>query len=98
MDIFAALAVPTRRNIVEMLARDGQLSSTDISNGFDLTPSAISQHLKVLHEAKLVNVERHAQKRIYELNPKAFAELAKWATLMNQRFDRLERVLENEEK
>ncbi len=100
MDIFYALAEPTRRSIVEMLALNGQLSATDIYSKFKVSASAISQHLKVLRESKLVNMEKRAQQRIYQLNPDAMVELETWAKKMNQqwnqRFDALDVLLEEE--
>lgn len=102
MDIFSALAEPTRRTIVEMLARNGPLSATDISARFSVSPPAISHHLKVLREAQVVVMEKQAQQRIYQLNPDAMGELEQWAKditqLWNQRFDALEKVLEAEQK
>ena len=85
-----------------MLARDGQLSATEISDRFSVSPQAISQHLKVLREAKLVQVEKRAQQRIYQVNPEAMLELEGWARqlrqLWDQRFDALAQVLEVEKK
>lgn len=78
MDSFTALAEPTRRNIMEMLAANGNLSATDIYSKFKASPPAISQHLKVLREANLVRVEKRAQKRIYYVNPEPMKELEKW--------------------
>lgn len=102
MDIFTALAEPTRRNIVEMLASRGQLSATAISDRFRTSPPAISQHLKVLREASLVRVERRGQQRIYRINPPAMLELERWAKQTrqrwNERFDALDKVLEAEKK
>jgi len=102
VDIFQALADPTRRKIIEMLARDGQLSATEISDRFSVSPQAISQHLKVLREAKLVQVEKRAQQRIYQVNPEAMLELEGWARqlrqLWDQRFEALDQVLEMEKK
>ena len=102
MDKFSALADPTRRTIIEMLAKKGQLSATQISEKFQVSPPAISQHLKILREAKLVKMEKRAQQRIYQLNPDAMLELEIWAghmmQLWNQRFDALDRVLEAEKK
>ena len=51
MDVFSALAEPNRRRIMEMLASKGQLSASDISQRFAVSPPAISQHLKVLRDA-----------------------------------------------
>lgn len=102
MDIFYALAEPTRRNILEMLASSGQLSATDICDKFQVSPSAISQHLKVLRETHLVQMEKRAQQRIYQINPDAIHELEDWAKelteLWNQRFDALEKVLKAEKE
>jgi DNA-binding transcriptional ArsR family regulator len=100
MDKFSALADPTRRKIIELLARDGQLPAAEISAQFPMSAPAISQHLKVLYEARLVQVEKRAQQRIYRVNPDAMLELEDWARQMrqlwNQRFDALELVLEEE--
>jgi len=102
MDKFHALADPTRRKIMESLARYGQLSATEISNQFTVSPQAISQHLKVLREAKLVQVEKRAQQRIYRINPEAMQELEEWARKVRQlwakRFDAIDQVLQAEKK
>jgi len=100
MDAFLALAEPTRRNIMEMLAATGNLSASDIYSKFKSTPPAISQHLKVLREANLVRVEKRAQKRIYYVNPEPMKELEKWIQLFTKdwqdRHDRLETLLKKE--
>jgi DNA-binding transcriptional ArsR family regulator len=83
MDSLAALADPTRRRIVEMLAQR-ELAAGDIADRFTLTPPAISQHLKVLRAAGLVRVRSEAQRRIYELDPNGFAELDKWLAVIRQ--------------
>ncbi len=98
MDTFTALAEPTRRNIMEMLAVSGNLSATDIYKKFKSTPPAISQHLKVLREANLVRVEKRAQQRIYYVNPEPMKELEKWIKLfterMEEQYSALDKVLE----
>jgi len=77
MNGLTALADPTRQQIVKMLA-SGALSSGDIARRFDMTPPAVSQHLKTLREAKLVKVRAEAQKRFYELDPEGVGEVADW--------------------
>jgi len=77
MNSFTAIADPTRRQIVELLAR-GPRSSSDIASRFAVSPSAISQHLKVLKTAKLVRVEVAAQRRIYELDREGVDEISGW--------------------
>jgi DNA-binding transcriptional ArsR family regulator len=100
MDTFTALAEPTRRNILEMLVVNGNLSATDIYKKFRSSPPAISQHLKVLREANLVRVERRAQKRIYYVNPEPMHELEIWIKRFTQQWqekhDALELLLKKE--
>ena len=74
---FAALADPTRRRIVEMLA-SAELPAGEIARRFDMTAPAVSQHLKLLRDARLVSMRRDAQRRIYALDPSGLAELDAW--------------------
>jgi DNA-binding transcriptional ArsR family regulator len=93
---FTALADATRRRIVEMLA-DGELPAGEIADRFDVSGPAISQHLRVLREARLVCVRVEGQRRIYELDPAGLAELDQWLTRVRRfwsgRLDILERRL-----
>ncbi|KPF72234.1 ArsR family transcriptional regulator [Bosea sp. AAP35] len=77
MDSFTALADPTRRRIVEMLAQ-GALSAGEIGEGFTLSAPAISQHLKTLREARLVKVTVAGQRRIYALDPAGLDSFDQW--------------------
>ena len=101
-ELFNALAEPTRRSIIELLATKGQLSATDICDNFDVSPPAISQHLKVLRKANFVRVERRAQQRIYHINRGAMSELEDWVQKMTKRYDArydaLDKLLEAEKK
>ena len=94
MDSFAALADPTRRRIVEMLAR-GPLSAGEIASRFSVTPSAVSQHRKVLRAARLVRARAVAQRRIYELDAEGLAEIESWldgvGPIGQKRYEALER-------
>ena len=96
-DTFSALADPTRRSIIQLLANSGQLSATDISDNFSVTPPAISQHLKVLREAELVVAQKSGQQRLYQINPNAMQELEEWCKKTRecwvQRFDALDSLL-----
>ena len=102
MDTFSALADPTRRNILELLVNTGQMSASDIYKKFTVSPPAISQHLKILRESKLVDMEKRAQKRLYAINPATMQELEGWIKKMtknwDERFDRLEDILKGGEK
>jgi DNA-binding transcriptional ArsR family regulator len=101
-DTFSALADPTRRTIIEMLATRGTLSASDISKNFNVSAPAISQHLKVLKAAELVVVEKKAQQRLYQVNPKKITELEQWIKDLtkqwSQRLDRLDILLEREKR
>jgi DNA-binding transcriptional ArsR family regulator len=100
MDMFSALADPNRREIIELLAKNGQLSSTDISDKFSISAPAISQHLKILREARLVKMEKRAQQHLYQINPDKIEEIEVWVKklrkLWDARFDRLDKLLERE--
>jgi DNA-binding transcriptional ArsR family regulator len=96
MNSLAALADPTRRRIVEMLAH-GPQSSGEIAGQFDISAPAISQHLKALRAARLVRVRAQAQRRIYELHKEGVDELAQWVDELRRfwagRFDALDAAL-----
>jgi len=97
----SALSDPTRQRIVEMLAAR-ELSAGAIAEEFDVSAPAISQHLKVLRDAKLVRVRADAQRRIYALDPAGFEELDDWLTRIRRfwrgKLDLLERVLKEEDR
>ena len=100
MDALYALAEPHRHRVVEILAHRGQLSASEICEEFDVTPQAISQHLKVLREANVIQVEKRAQQRLYALNPRSMHQIQVWAAemarLWSRRLDRLSEALNEE--
>ena len=102
MDMFVALADPTRRHILELLATSGELSATAIYEQFSVSPQAVSQHLKVLREAHLVEMEKRAQKHVYRLNPQTLSQFEAWVQhmqhLWSERFDALAQVLERDKR
>ena len=73
------------------------MAASDISRGFEISPPSVSQHLKVLREVELVNMEKRAQQRIYSLNPQGIDEMWEWLNQMrqfwNERFDALDELL-----
>ncbi|WP_109021340.1 ArsR/SmtB family transcription factor [Leptospira kobayashii] len=97
MNAFAALADDTRRGIVRLVAKRGELTSTEISRNFRMSSPAISQHLKVLKEAKVLRMKKEAQKRIYSLDDSGIGEMEDWLldirNLWNKRLDNLEKYL-----
>jgi DNA-binding transcriptional ArsR family regulator len=77
MDAFLALADPTRRNILELLGA-GPKSAGEIASRFPVSAPAISQHFKILREARLVQVRVDAQRRIYCIDPAGLRDVDRW--------------------
>lgn len=77
MQALEALADPTRRSIVELLA-EGEREAGAIADRFPVSRPAVSRHLRVLREAGLVHVRRDAQRRLYSLDPAPLEELDAW--------------------
>ena len=100
--LFDALADPTRRSIIELLAANGRMAATEIYNKFQMTNPAVSQHLKVLRLAELVRIEKDAQRHIYRLNTSKMRDLEDWLKRTtdewSERFDELDKVLEAENR
>lgn len=95
---FAALADPTRRKILAILA-EGERSVTQLAEPFDITQPAISKHLRVLERAGLVVRGREAQWRPAKLQATPLKEASDWVEQYRQNweesFDRLGAYLQN---
>jgi DNA-binding transcriptional ArsR family regulator len=72
-----ALADPTRRQIVELLAEQDR-DAGEIASHFDVSRPAVSRHLRVLREHGLVRSRGEAQRRIYSLDPGPLEEIDAW--------------------
>ena len=78
MDVFSAIADPSRREMLDILSK-GERPAGDLVKAFpDLTQPAVSRHLRVLREAGLVDVRPRAQLRIYAIRPEPLRELDHW--------------------
>src|SRR5438093_2855669 len=98
MEVFDAIAQPTRREIVRLLAA-GERSAGEVGAGFDVTQPAISQHLKVLREAGLVEERRDGTRRMYRLRREGLAELNSFlAEVIPAGLERLKLAAEREER
>jgi DNA-binding transcriptional ArsR family regulator len=76
-DVYAAIADPTRRRILDLLAT-AERSVTDLATPFRMSRPAVSQHLRVLREAGLVSEHRAGRQRIYQLEPAGLREVDLW--------------------
>src|SRR4051812_35384568 len=90
-DAFAAAAEPTRRRILQLLARGPEYAG-DIAGHFEVTRPAVSQHLGVLVEAGLVTAEQQGRQRLYRIDSSGIARLqAEIATFWTHELDELVR-------
>ena len=100
MQSLAAIADPTRRRIIELLAVR-ERTSGELVKEFDMSAPAISQHLNILREAGLVTTRAEGQSRIQALNPDGFDDLEAWLqktrSVWSHRLDALERELRAED-
>jgi DNA-binding transcriptional ArsR family regulator len=100
MQSLLAIADPTRRRIVELLAIR-ERTAGELVDEFDMSAPAISQHLKVLREAGLVTVRAEGQSRIQSLNPDGLGDLESWLektrSVWSRHLDALERELRAED-
>ncbi|HEU4878860.1 MAG TPA: metalloregulator ArsR/SmtB family transcription factor, partial [Gemmatimonadaceae bacterium] len=78
LDVFLAVADPTRRAILDRLRR-GPSPVNELASGFRVSRPAISKHLRILRSARLVREKREGRQRIYQLEPERIQEIAKWA-------------------
>jgi DNA-binding transcriptional ArsR family regulator len=76
-DVFRAIAEPTRRAILDRL-RAGPAPVNALAADFEQSRPAISKHLRVLREAKLVSEQRDGRERLYRLEPMALQRVAGW--------------------
>jgi DNA-binding transcriptional ArsR family regulator len=94
--VFAALADPTRRDIVARLTQ-GDASVGQLGASYDVSLQAVSKHLKVLEEAGVVSRSRDAQRRPVHLEAEVFELMTSWIERYRQRaeerFQRLDGVL-----
>lgn len=76
-DVFAAIAHPARRQILDLLA-EGERPVNELASHFAMSRPAVSQHLRALLDAGLVQETRHGRERRYRLAPGRLAEVSAW--------------------
>lgn len=78
MDVFEAVAEPSRRALLDVLAEGERTAGELVATLPRLTQPAVSRHLRVLREVGLVEVRPDAQRRIYALRPDGLVEIDEW--------------------
>lgn len=100
-DVFQGIADPHRRAILGLLAEE-RLTLNGIAGHFDISRPAVSRHIKILSECGLVNIRQQGRKRYCEARLDRLNEVAGWIAkyqeLWEQRFSRLDDVLEQLKK
>ena len=101
VDVFAVLAEPTRRRILDHL-RSADRTVGELVDALAVSQPTMSKHLKVLREAGFISCQVSAQHRIYRIEPSAFQALDSWLApyrrLWTRHLDALERHLDSEEQ
>jgi DNA-binding transcriptional ArsR family regulator len=96
-DVFAALADPTRRHLVEALAAHGEASATALAADLPISRQAVSKHLSALGAAGLVDARRAGRETLYELQPQVLDSAAEWiaevGTEWDDRLARLDKLM-----
>ena len=97
-DVFRAIADPTRRAILDRL-RAGPTAVNALASDFELSRPAVSKHLRVLREAKLVTEHKVGRERLYRLEPLPLQRVSGWIegyrSFWQTSLDRLKRYLED---
>ncbi|HSK90900.1 MAG TPA: metalloregulator ArsR/SmtB family transcription factor [Euzebyales bacterium] len=98
-DVFAALANPTRRALLDLL-RERPRPVNELADEFAMRRPSVSEHLKVLRDAGLVVDERRGRERIYRVDPAPLRDVAAWLdpyeTFWRDRLGGLRRMLDEE--
>jgi DNA-binding transcriptional ArsR family regulator len=76
-DVFQAIADPTRKEVLRLLA-ERELPISEITSHFPISRTAIANHLRILSEAKLVSGRKAGREKIYHLHPEPLMELKDW--------------------
>jgi DNA-binding transcriptional ArsR family regulator len=97
-DIFQAVADPTRRSILILLAAQA-MTPNAIAEHFDMTRQAVSKHIQVLSECEAVNQHRTGREIYYHFNPTKMKEIDQWLEALRKqwqdRFDQLDKLLKD---
>jgi DNA-binding transcriptional ArsR family regulator len=97
-DIFQAIADPTRRSIIMLLAV-GSMTPNALAEHFNSSRQAVSKHLRILTECEIVTQQQKGREIHYHLNARKMKEVEKWLErfkhLLAARFNQLDTVLEH---
>jgi DNA-binding transcriptional ArsR family regulator len=97
-DVFQAIADPTRRAIISLVALQA-LTPNAIAENFDYSRQTISKHIQILAECEILEQEQKGREIYYQLNPNGMKDIAEFIepfrTMWDDRFNKLEAVMKN---
>ncbi len=100
-DVFQAIADPTRRKIINMIAGQS-LNLNTVAENFDISRPAISKHIKILTECGLITIKQQGRERYCEAQLHKLNEVSQWVeryrSFWTRKLDALEHFLNTEEK
>jgi DNA-binding transcriptional ArsR family regulator len=76
-DVFKAIADPTRREVLRLLA-ENERPISDIADHFEMSRTAVTKHLNILSEAELISGRKEGREKIYRLHPEPLTEVKQW--------------------
>jgi DNA-binding transcriptional ArsR family regulator len=79
-DVYFAIADPTRRALLVRLAKDGERNVSDLLAPFSISQPAVSKHLRILREAKLVRSRKEGRERLYAIEPRKLRQVYDWVS------------------
>ena len=95
-DIFQAIADPTRRAIITLIALQA-MTPNALAEHFDITRQAVSKHIKILAECQIINQEQQGREIYYKLEIEKMKEIDKWLEqfkkIWESQFNQLDKVL-----
>lgn len=86
--MFAALADPTRRRLIDRLSAEGPMSATELARDYPVSRQAVVKHLNTLAGAGLLHPERHGREVLYGVDPSRFSEVSRWLKEVGDQWDR----------
>ena len=97
-DVFQAIADPTRRDIIGMIAKK-PMTPNAVAESFKVSRQAISNHIKILTDCGVVSLNIHGREYYYSVQPKKLAEVNDWLepfrVMWDERFEKLDEILDN---
>jgi DNA-binding transcriptional ArsR family regulator len=85
--IFAALADPTRRQVIQALSEQGPSTATGLAANLPVTRQAVTKHLSALADAGLVRSTRRGREKLYQISPRPLTDAVSWMADLGARWD-----------